>query len=120
MVSQAATLSVNTAAPLNIGRGANDESGNFYWRGRVDEVAVYATPLTTGQVLDHYALATTGALPSQTLHYTFSNGKLTLNWTTGTLLQAPYVLGPWSTNLATSPFDVNPTNARTYYRLITK
>ena len=120
VVSQAATLSVNTAAPLNIGRGANDESGNFYWRGRVDEVAVYATPLTTGQVLDHYALATTGALPSQTLHYTFSNGKLTLNWTTGTLLQAPYVLGPWSTNLATSPFDVNPTNARTYYRLITK
>ena len=120
VVSQAALLSVNTAAPLNIGRGANDQSGAFYWPGSIDEVAVYGTALTASQVLDHYALATTGALPPQTLHYTFSNGKLTLNWTTGTLLQAPHVLGPWTTNLATSPFDVSPTNAQTYYRLITQ
>ena len=76
--------------------------------------------MTAGQVLDHYSLATTGALPPQTLYFTFSNGKLTLNWTTGTLLQAPHVLGLWTTDLATSSFDVNPTNAQTYYRLITQ
>jgi hypothetical protein len=118
VVSQPATLSVNTAAPLNIGRGANDQSGAFYWLGRVDEVAVYRAPLSASQVLDHYVLATTGALPPQTLQYTFSSGKLTLTWANGTLLQAPSVLGPWTTNLVTSPFDVNSTNAQMYYRLI--
>ncbi len=121
VVSQRAFLSANTQRPLNIGVGKNESPPPvFYWPGRIDEMAVYAAALTANQVLDHYALATTGTLPSQTLHYTFSNGKLTLSWTTGTLLQAPQVLGPWTTNLAASPFDVNPTNAQTYYRLITK
>jgi hypothetical protein len=118
VVSQAALLSLNTEAPLNIGAGVNESSPQFFWPGRINEVAIYPTALATAQVLDHYALATSGTLPPQILHFLFANGKLTLNWTSGTLLQAPTVLGPWTTNLAASPFEVTPTNAQMYYRLI--
>lgn len=40
-----------------------------------------------------------------------------LNWFGGTLLQAASLSGPWTTNSATSPLLVSPTNTQTFYRL---
>ena len=35
----------------------------------------------------------------------------------GTLLEAPALSGPWTTNLNTSPYVVNPTAAQKFYRV---
>jgi len=40
-----------------------------------------------------------------------------LNWTTGTLLEATNLSGPWVTNAAVSPYTVTPTNTQMFYRL---
>jgi hypothetical protein len=48
----------NSLYPLNIGAGANDTtSGNYYFPGRIDEVAFYTNALTLTQVQAHYAAA---------------------------------------------------------------
>ena len=41
-----------------------------------------------------------------------------LNWTSGTLLEATNLSGPWVTNPAVSPYTVVPTNAQMFYRLL--
>jgi hypothetical protein len=41
-----------------------------------------------------------------------------LNWVTGTLLEANNLSGPWVTNLAVSPYTVEPTNTQMFYRLL--
>ena len=46
-----------------------------------------------------------------------SGANLQLTWPQGTLLESSNVLGPWTTNVATSPFTVSPTNAQKFYRL---
>jgi len=38
-----------------------------------------------------------------------ANGQVQLKWSSGTLLQAPTVLGPWTTNTASSPYMLTPT-----------
>ena len=45
---------VHSAQPLQIGRGGGN---SFYWKGGLDEVAVYGTALTGGQVQSHYLRA---------------------------------------------------------------
>ena len=45
------------------------------------------------------------------------NGKLVLTWPSGTLLQAPTVTGPWTTNNATSPYTNTPSAPQEYYRV---
>jgi len=41
-----------------------------------------------------------------------------LNWSTGKLLQATSVSGPWVTNSAVSPFTVVPTNSQMFYKVL--
>jgi hypothetical protein len=41
-----------------------------------------------------------------------------LSWATGTLLQATNLSGPWLTNPAGSPYTVQPTNPRQFYRVL--
>ncbi len=43
--------------------------------------------------------------------------QVQLTWPKGTLLEADQITGPWQTNLATSPYLVNPTGAQKYYRV---
>jgi hypothetical protein len=53
-----------------------------------------------------------------TLNYTpFVAGSFQLKWSQGTLLEAPALSGPWTTNLNTSPYVVNPTAAQKFYRV---
>jgi RHS repeat-associated protein len=45
-------------------------------------------------------------------------GTVTLTWLQGTLLQATNLGGPWTTNAATSPYVVAPTNSQTFFELL--
>ena len=55
--------------------------------------------------------------PEVTMFFNFSGSSLELSWSQGTLLEATNVTGPWTTNTATSPFTVSPTEARKFYRV---
>ncbi len=53
------------------------------------------------------------------LGFTHGGGSLTLTWTSGMLLQATNVVGPWTTNTgAASPLIITPTGPRMFYRLL--
>jgi hypothetical protein len=58
-----------TPRPLRIGSGATESPGSFWFNGSVDEVAVYPSVLTAGQVAANYAVGTTNgaAYPAQVL-----------------------------------------------------
>ncbi len=43
--------------------------------------------------------------------------NLILSWPVGTLLEAPDLTGPWTTNTATSPYTNTPTGPQKFYRL---
>ena len=58
VMSQAATLSPNTARPLRIGAGATESAGDYWFPGTVDEVAVYNAALPAATVQQHYAAGT--------------------------------------------------------------
>jgi hypothetical protein len=45
-------------------------------------------------------------------------GQMQVSWPVGTLLESPTPTGPWSTNLATSPYTLTPTDAQKYFRAI--
>jgi uncharacterized protein YjdB len=55
-----------------------------------------------------------------TIGVTRSGSNLVLNWQSGILLQAPTLLGPWTTNNAASPpsYTVSPTNASQFFRIL--
>ena len=43
--------------------------------------------------------------------------NVVLSWPAGTLLEAPEITGPWTTNTATSPYTNAPTGSQRFYRL---
>jgi hypothetical protein len=45
-------------------------------------------------------------------------GQMQVTWPIGTLLEAPTVTGPWTTNNATSPYTVPTTGSQKYFRVI--
>src|SRR5262249_19693161 len=63
-LSGARTYSPNTSRPLRIGAGAPENATpNYYFPGRIDEVAVYASALSPTRVQAHYNAATTTSSP---------------------------------------------------------
>ena len=55
-----------------------------------------------------------------TLGVQLAKGQLVLTWPTGTLLQAPALTGPWTTNNAASPYTNSVTGAKQFYRVIVR
>ena len=85
--------------------------------GMLDQVAVYGYTLSANQVAQLYSAARLPPTVSLTIHW--SGGNLVLGWPQGTLLQAPTVNGPWTTNFAAAPpsYTVSPTGAEMFYRV---
>jgi hypothetical protein len=54
------TVAVNASQPLRIGAGATEGTGNYWFGGEVDEVAVFARALTPAEVTSHYQRAASG------------------------------------------------------------
>jgi uncharacterized protein YjdB len=87
--------------------------------GNIANVAVFAQGLTAAQVAGIYS-GTFVAGPN-TLSISNSASGLVLSWQEGTLLQAPTVRGPWTTNYtAVPPYTVQPTNGSHYFKLLLK
>jgi hypothetical protein len=104
----------NTARPLRIGGGATESSGNYFFTGEVDEVAVYDHALTGSQVQQHYQAAP--LLPRVGVER--KGGGVRLTWPTGVLEQAHGVRGPWgSLTGVASPWTFYPTNSPLVFRL---
>lgn len=53
------------------------------------------------------------------LGFQYNGSQLILNWPNGTLLEATNVRGPWTTNVATSPFINTPSlgTPQKYFRV---
>lgn len=62
--------------------------------------------------------ALSGVAVQPTLDIRQSGGKTLLSWSYGTLLEAPEITGPWTTNTtAVSPYEIQSSNPRRFYRL---
>jgi hypothetical protein len=47
-----------------------------------------------------------------------SGGLMQISWPVGTLLEAPTVTGPWTTNSAASPYTFRPTGAQRFFHVM--
>ena len=72
-----------------------------------------------GLLADEVRIGTTPTdVSAAILTYSVPGNGLTLTWPQGTLLQAPTVNGPWTTNSASSPYTAPMTEPQQYYRVI--
>jgi len=95
-------------------------TGNRLMAGTVANVAVFTQALTASQVTNMF----NGAFVAgpNTLSLTTSGASHVINWQAGTLLQAPTILGPWTTNYAAvPPYTIPTTNSSSqFYKLLIK
>jgi hypothetical protein len=70
------------------------------------------------QVGEIELLGTAATTPSVTLSLQSTGGQLQLQWSQGSLLEATNLAGPWTTNTATSPYVVVPTEPQKFFRVI--
>ena len=83
---------------------------------KIANVAIYPEALTATQVQELYSGVYAGPLY---LNATRSGSNIVLTWPAGTLLQAPTLSGPWTTNTtAVSPYTVPTTNAEQFFRVL--
>lgn len=93
------------------GSGSNITVDAF--QGYIAAARVESGVLNSDQVTSNYNAGLFGIVPAsiypQPLQFSYSRGSLTLTWGSGgTLLQATNLIGPWTTNLATSPYVLTP------------
>jgi hypothetical protein len=83
---------------------------------KVANAAVYPEALTGTQLQELYLGVYAGPLFLSAAH---SGANISLTWPAGTLLQAPTLLGPWTTNAtAVSPDMVPTTNAEQFFKVL--
>jgi hypothetical protein len=119
-----ATNAIPHVAEAWDGIGRIGYDGGFYdgnFPGRIDEVSVFNYALTPSQVLNLYNSAFAVAPPSVTLNIQKVAGNIVLSWPQGSLMEAPDLTGPWTTNnAATSPFTNAPAAIRKFYRVLVR
>jgi hypothetical protein len=115
-----------SAADLHLGRFIDP---NFYMHGTMDEARIqdgivspnwaWADYMTVAQntSFQNYSPVNSSRV---TLGVQLAKGQLILTWPTGTLLQAPALTGPWTTNNAASPYTNSVTGAKEFYRVIVR
>lgn len=107
--SSSVVASLRSANVTYIGRDQRDN--NQPLTGELDEVALFSRALTPAEV------ATIAPTPPPTISITPSGADVIVAWSSGTLLEAASVTGPWSTNnAATSPYTVPATNNIKFFR----
>jgi hypothetical protein len=106
------------AVAWHIGNDAVGDPGRTF-PGRISSVGVFLSALTSAQI-ETLADIGFGIMPPVVVDIAPNPsvpGTLSLSWSQGTLLQAPSVTGPWTTNTATSPYTVDPTNAQLFFKI---
>ena len=109
---------VDTANPFMEVNGTNN---NVYAGGTAFNIAHNASSgAVTTYSGDHVFLATmtTQAASTGDLSIRTVGSNLELTWTSGMLLEATNINGPWTTNLNTSPYQFTPTANQKFYRLL--
>jgi hypothetical protein len=130
LVAQNTNMTANgPASPAGLGDtfdnylGRDQFGGDPIFQGSINELRIYNGPLTpTDVVNDYLAGPTTATSPGSpnkvTAGISISGGNVTITWPVGTLLQAPTVLGPWTTNsAAVSPYTVPADGGTEFYRI---
>lgn len=84
------------------------------WTGGIDEVMVFNEALSPAEINALYS----GVTQPVTLNIANAGNNLVLTWPRGTLLEAPAITGPWTTNSATSPYTTSPLSPSKFYRVL--
>jgi hypothetical protein len=96
--------------------GSPDYPTTRLLNGRVADAAVYPQALTTTQLQDLYSGIYASPLYLNAAH---SGPNIQLTWPAGTLLQAPTLMGPWTTNTtAVTPYMVLTTNSEQFFKVL--
>ncbi|HWI56907.1 MAG TPA: hypothetical protein VNZ22_06755, partial [Bacillota bacterium] len=94
-------------------------SGGFLL-GNISDVAVYNRVLTSNQIATLFRAAS-GLFYNITLTNSWAGANLVLSWPgNGKLVEATNLLGPWTTNSASSPVTVSPVTPQKFYRVQTQ
>ena len=101
-----------------------DQYGDPVFDGSVDELRIYNGPLTPTDIINNHlsgpnTLVNPGSASEVRLSATLSGSNIVLTWPMGILLQAPSVLGPWTTNnSAVSPDPVPVTGVAQFFKVL--
>lgn len=91
--------------------------GDNNFSGYIDEVAIFNSTLSSNQVYSLYESALGQDVVPPALTITPAGANSQVRWTSGVLLQATNILGPWTTNTAaTSPYTINPASPQQFFR----
>jgi hypothetical protein len=104
------------AGSIYIGTDPQGAPGSHNFNGMIDEVAAFNRSLSAADLQALYGSAN-GAV---SLNLSRSGENLQLTWPFGTLLESTSLLGPWTTNSATSPYVLSPDAPQKFFRVITK
>ena len=130
LVAQRANMTVNgPVSPATLGDtfdnylGRDQFGGDPIFQGSISELRIYDGPLSPVDIANDYisgptSLTSPGSPNRVSAGISLSNGHVVITWPVGTLLQAPTVLGPWTTNsAATSPYTVPAGGTAEFYRI---
>jgi hypothetical protein len=91
--------------------GAPDYGTARLLNAAIAHAAIFTEALSAGEVAALYS-------GQPILDITHSGSSLVLTWSSGSLLQAPTLLGPWTTNTAAvSPYTAQATNKAEFYKV---
>jgi parallel beta-helix repeat protein len=107
---------VQSAQPVEVGKGAG---GNYLWKGGLDELAIYGTALTAGQVQSHYLRASAGLAKVELINATTLDSTLLaaatdndgdFTWTVPTSLLPGLYKVRVTANAGIQPSDISDTS----------
>jgi len=114
--SRASTLPADNGFTFKIGGGGIFDAAGNYFKGQIDEVAVFDQALSSEKICTLYHTAV-----GLRLAFTAAPGGLTLTWACGTLQYTDALLGigtVWTdVPGAVSPYPVTPGNPQRFYRV---
>lgn len=117
----ATNVAAHTAVPFAdvtyIGWDTSAANRRFY--GAIDEPMIFNKSLTADQIQTLYNASHAAVIGDVTISAAISgNNKIILTWPSGVLQRAPSANGPYADDLsATSPYTVNTTGTREFFRV---
>jgi hypothetical protein len=111
-------LPVPFNVPAYIGTDPTYLSGKLNFNGLIDEVAIFKKALQQSELQAIYDAAL-GVVAPVSIGAAREGGNIRLTWPLGSLLEAPTLNGPWSTNsAASSPYVTPATGSAKFYKVL--
>lgn len=108
---------VSAGDDLDVWIGGSPDYGTArLLNARIAHAAIFAQALSAAQVQDLYTGVYAGPV---NLGVTHAGSSIVLNWQAGVLMQAPSLLGPWTTNsAAVSPYTIMATSENQFFKIL--